>query len=344
MLLLLNADLPEQFPGDERRIHIFTCRRSQCSRNVGSVRALRETRKHKIEGMTEKQTPKPATPTSAFGNGGDLGAMLFGATSTRPAQRKDENTSSPFLASPLSPSGGNHLDEDLPQTPQQTENTGSRDRSMAESFANKLRINGRSPPPQEGSPASELWPPDSDVLKPFPLIHLDAEYEFLTPNPPSLSGASFSKIQNLEQEEENPRGDLDKADKDDFESSLDKTFVKFSECLAQNPEQVLRYEWNGTPLLYSRTDAVGRKLADSTSKSTTGSRSGMPRCEQCGEDRVFELQLVPGAINALEEQVDGSDSMEWGTIILGVCRQNCGRLGDVVFREEWCGVQLEETK
>ena len=56
------------------------------------------------------------------------------------------------------------------------------------------------------------------------------------------------------------------------------------------------------------------------------------------------MQLVPGAIAALEEDdVSLEEGMEWGTIIIGVCGKNCGEVGEMVFKEEWCGVQWEET-
>jgi pre-rRNA-processing protein TSR4 len=78
-------------------------------------------------------------------------------------------------------------------------------------------------------------------------------------------------------------------------------------------------------------------------KAQTTPSQGMPRCESCGAKRVFELQLVPGLISALEEDsVDLEEGMEWGTIILGVCAEDCGEVGKVVYREEWVGVQWEE--
>ena len=142
-----------------------------------------------------------------------------------------------------------------------------------------------------------------------------------------------------------------------FESSMDKTFQRFADRLAQNPEQVLRYEFGGQPLLYSSTDAIGKMLDPhycsgySRSKVTTGSEemsvSGMPRCQNCGAERVFELQLVPHAITVLEENEDvGLEGMDWGTVILGVCSKDCMAKdtpeGEVGYLEEWVGVQWEE--
>ena len=77
----------------------------------------------------------------------------------------------------------------------------------------------------------------------------------------------------------------------------------------------------------------------------------IPRCEYCGSQRVFELQLVPHAISMLEEgreklKLDPKDNadMEWGTIIVGVCGKDCApdEVGVVGWREEWAGVQWEE--
>lgn len=70
----------------------------------------------------------------------------------------------------------------------------------------------------------------------------------------------------------------------------------------------------------------------------------MPRCENCGAGRAFELQLVPGLIEVLEEgeELGFEEGMEWGTVVLGVCKANCAVVGEVAFREEWVGVQWEE--
>ena len=154
-----------------------------------------------------------------------------------------------------------------------------------------------------------------------------------------------------------------KDDKDAFESTLDKTFQKFADRLAQNPEQVLRYEYGGSPLLYSKNDAVGRIFASaqntslssplSTSSETkiqTASHphgaSRIPRCPNCASPRVFELQLVPHAIAELEVEEEGLEGMEWGTVILGVCERDCAErrvgVGEWGWVEEWVGVQWEE--
>ena len=144
-------------------------------------------------------------------------------------------------------------------------------------------------------------------------------------------------------------------DKDVFESSIDKTFQRFANRLAQSPDQVLRYEFQGVPLLYSKNDSIGEILSpapvktEANSKVSTRARpssSGMPACQNCGKPRVFEMQLVPQAIAELEVEETGLDGMEWGTIIVGVCSVDCEekgiRSGEWGWIEEWAGVQWEE--
>lgn len=138
-----------------------------------------------------------------------------------------------------------------------------------------------------------------------------------------------------------------KEDKDVFESTLDSTFQKFADRLSQNPEQVLRYEFRGIPLLYSKKDVVG-KLLSGAGKGRVGAAGGIPRCAACGAGRVFEMQLTPHAILELEREESGLEGMEWGTIIVGVCERDCQAtgvdVGGVGYIEEWAGVQWEEQE
>ena len=106
---------------------------------------------------------------------------------------------------------------------------------------------------------------------------------------------------------------------------------------------MLRYEFKGEPLLYSGTDDVASRFVVPHGKP--GAVRGIPRCESCGAQRVFELQLVPGLIYELEkdEAMDLDEGMEWGTVIVGTCAKNCVVPGEITFREEWVGVQWEEA-
>ena len=93
---------------------------------------------------------------------------------------------------------------------------------------------------------------------------------------------------------------------------------------------------------------AGNSGAGKISTAAVDGSSRIPRCESCGSARVFELQLVPHAISVLEESSEEIlvDGMDWGTIILGVCARDCGaeQIGVTAWREEWAGVQWEETR
>ncbi|KAF9884046.1 hypothetical protein FE257_002331 [Aspergillus nanangensis] len=361
LLLELHGDLPEYFPNDERRLYIFSCPRKPCARKPGSIRALRAVRKTtasapKVEpkkAVTEpkKQELQPQAPKT------DIGASLFGSNSLTGSVSANSN---PFSSSTAGNSNTNPFAAPAPATPaSQTPKPSSAApsaESLAESFADKVRVS--SPPPSSTTQAAPEaatgpqtpWPSQSEFPEPYKQFYLDAEYETMSrPSTPAIPEGVT--IDNTE-EESGAGGSSDL--KDALESELDKAFMKFSTRLAHNPEQILRYEFRGTPLLYSHADAVGKRLHDakggaSGARVTTvaSGASNLPRCEYCGSERVFEFQLVPHAISVLEDAVGLDDAgMEWGTIILGVCNRDCGPQQAKVtgWREEWVGVQWEETK
>jgi pre-rRNA-processing protein TSR4 len=144
-----------------------------------------------------------------------------------------------------------------------------------------------------------------------------------------------------------------KEDKEIYESAHDAVFQKFADRVGQNPEQILRYEFKGKPLLYSDADAVGKALAHAaenggdTKVKVAGAKGGIPRCGNCAAERVFEVQLTPHAITELEAEEMSLDGMEWGTIVVGVCGRDCKPAdiaeGEVGYVEEWVGVQWEEV-
>ncbi|EAW09519.1 small subunit rRNA maturation protein TSR4 [Aspergillus clavatus NRRL 1] len=359
LLLELHGDLPEHFPDDERRLYIFGCPKKACNKKPGSIRALRAVRKTKVEQAPRntEEKPKEDTEKKAKAPKQDIGASLFGGTSLIGSVSANPN---PFSSSnALSSQASNPFAAPATSSPvpaKQTSTTTPSTTSLSESFADKVRVS--SPPPTTAAPESAApaapWPDKSAFPAPYTQFYLDAEYETLSrPSTPTIP--ANVTIDNTE-EEEAAGGSTDL--KDTFESELDKAFMKFSTRLEHNPEQILRYEFRGTPLLYSYSDPVGKLLHDpkhgSGSRVTTvaSGASRFPRCQYCGSERVFELQLVPHAIAVLEEGREGvglgpkdDAGMEWGTIILGVCSKDCGpqQVGVVGWREEWAGVQWEES-
>ncbi|EXJ84979.1 hypothetical protein A1O3_05654 [Capronia epimyces CBS 606.96] len=335
LLLQLNADLQQHFPHDERRLHVFCCRKKNCSKKIGSIRAFREVRKPEARDKREKKNlieTKPGTPVP------DLGTALFGGTGSSSAIDGTNpfslsNSGAQPTANPFSSIGSpSTLAAKPPQRPV------DEPVPLTETFADKLKIGSDRDVNPNNVEVTEHWPEPASVPPPFTSFYLDAYPEELDKEPVELTKAEASKTQY----DVDDSGGAGVSQKDDFESELDKTFQKFSDRIAQNPDQVLRYEFKGEPLLYSGTDGVASRFVVPHGKS--GAIRGIPRCERCGAQRVFELQLVPGLIYELEkdEAMDLEDGMEWGTVILGTCANNCGEPGTVTFQEEWVGVQWEE--
>lgn len=227
--------------------------------------------------------------------------------------------------------------------------------SLSQTFAQKASIATLTSDRNASPKTSQPWPPQSDFPNSFSSYHVDADTEYLEHE--SLSDPSLARLdRGSTNGEGSSTADDDKAA---FESSMDKTFQRFADSLAQNPEQILRYEFGGQPLLYSRSDTVGKLLGidqgrhanvkvqvSANGERSSSSSSRIPRCTNCGSSRVFELQLTPHAIAELEADELSIDGMDWGTIIIGCCSQDCVERGkdsgEVSYVEEWVGVQWEE--
>lgn len=348
LLLQLNGDLPEHFPGHERRLYVLTCRRKTCRRKEGSIRALRGVRITEVKKKDPQPTPK--AEVSAAAPAINLGEKLFGGN---PFSSGGSNSANPFSttagssSNPFSTPLGNPFaaarasTRELAAKPPQNPSSPTAD--LPKTFASALNLkndtteHGPPPPP-------EPWPHESELLPAYPLYYLaDADYE-------TLDKAEDLPIptQTMDIDDGGGSGNQ-KEDKDVYESTIDKTFQKFADRLAQNPEQVIRYEFRGQPLLYSKHDAVGKIFSGGKEHGsvTTASVSGnhIPRCVNCGAGRVFEVQLTPHAIMELESEETDVDGMEWGTIIVGVCEKDCQQrlvTNGVGYVEEWAGTQWEE--
>ncbi|GIZ47740.1 hypothetical protein CKM354_001082500 [Cercospora kikuchii] len=350
LLLQLNADLPDRFAGHERRLYVWACRRKACRRKDGSVRGFRATRQTAVKAVPatagttkgDKSAPAPQPATN-------LGDTLFGVNTTSSAQ------ANPFAAPGISSSANanpfasaSSLAAKPPQKP--AEPTPSE--SLPQTFAEKARL--ASPTEFESTQPigpPQPWPETSAFPEPYPTYYIDADKEYIEATPANDIPQNV-RVDNGEGSSAGGEKDV----KDAFESSMDKTFQKFADRLSQNPEQVLRYEYDGQPLLYSKKDAVGKLLdpnpsqgKDAKVKVAEGGNGGkISRCTNCGAERVFELQLTPHAITELEAEELGLDGMDWGTILLGTCSKDCQargkKEGEVGYIEEWVGVQWEELE
>ena len=383
LLLQLDGDHPEIFPGHERRIYVFACTRKACRRKDGSIRVIRASRltgamatneasslKHdSVATVVSKTSPLPEdlSSRSLSANPSSLGDSIFG---TKPISSA-AGSPNPFMMQPVKSSGkysdstakGNNSaasqsspeeiapgKDRYPITPESQPTI----EDPLPTFAKAAQISSKNGTSEASQPV-EPWPDDKDLPSPYPAYHLEADFEiFDTTNQPLTTKYSMDIDTQPKASSSKSGENGDEEDKDAFESTMDKTFQRFADRLKRNPLQVLRYEFKGSPLLYSKTDSVGRRLSQphssvSNSKVSTiavSGKSNMPSCPSCGANRVFETQLMPQAIAELEVEETSLDGMDWGTIIVGVCEKNChardvGR-DQVSYLEEWVGVQWED--
>jgi pre-rRNA-processing protein TSR4 len=359
LLLQLNGELPERFPHHERRLYVFACRNEKCRRKVGSVRTLRGLRTSQEsvaqnilkevqnakgkEGSEPKQDEtkgKESIPDRS------LGETLFGtkglgsgSRSTNPfasgaanpfSSSTSKPSSTPFNTTPSTNQLSPPSSTQKPPSPSQDSAA-----SLTRSFAQTLALNNSQ---EITSPPPEPWPVDSSLPKPYPVSYLsDAEYETLDLTPLKVPANARMEI-NEPGDNEQGGSSSGGLDKELFESSMDAAFQRFADRIGKNPEQCIRYEFGGTPLLYSKDDKVGRLVAGGTRQ--------IPRCGNCGAGRTFEVQLMPHAITELEAEELGLQGMDWGTIIVAVCERDCQEksagAGEEGYIEEWVGVQWEE--
>ncbi|CAG8954363.1 hypothetical protein HYFRA_00005988 [Hymenoscyphus fraxineus] len=370
LLLQLNADLPERFPGKERRLYILGCRNKACRRKEGSVRALRGSRGFVGAGVSEREKesengnkkvevveekPRINIGETLFGTKGKEGGAVenpfsmggsSGGAKENPFSTGASKASNPFSTPSSAPTQNPFAAKTT--TPSNTtppKSASSPDTtSLPQTFAKALSLNN--PQSTYGPPPiPEPWPTDSKSYPtPYPKLYLvDADYEILDKQP--LDKMEIPQVMDIDEGSGTGSGG-GKEDKEVFESTIDRQFQKFADRVGYNPEQVLRYEYAGAPLLYSTTDAVGKLLSGGGNEKVK-SAGGIPRCGGCGGKREFECQLTPHAIMELERNEEGLDGMEWGTILVGVCAGDCvasyvGK-GEVGWMEEWVGVQWEDA-
>jgi len=311
LLLQLHADLPEHIPGHERQLYVFTCIRKACRRKEGSIRTFRASRV-----MASARNAIAATEPSSFNITSEpkffanLGGDLFGVKISSGSPSSKLN---PFAT----PSSRFHSPENS-----HTNTSGVHD--LALNLARKVSLSVTAEDKEEEGTRPSNHEGDRLIVNllptPFPHYNLDAEYETLDTEP---TQRSVYEEERAASRAEGTDGSSSVKDEITFESTIDRTFQRFADRLAQNPLQVIRYEFQGRPLLYSRNDPIGTIFATSLDISRTKSVSKkLPRCERCGAERVFETQLTPQTIAELEAESEALDGMEWGTIIVAVCRND----------------------
>ncbi|EFX03374.1 pdcd2 domain protein [Grosmannia clavigera kw1407] len=375
LLLQLNGELPDRFPGHERRLYVFACRNKGCRRKAGSIRAIRgvrmdvaaavaeaaaAARKKKEKEEREAREAKEAKQTAPV-----LGEALFGVKNPFAAGGSNlgGGGSNPFGGNPFSLGGASANGSKNPfsmgspavakeaaaEAKEAKETEEAKEvKDLPRTFAETLSLNNKEAAAPTAAPVIEPWPAVETWPVTYPVSWIaEAEYETLDPTPAMPEQA----VQMEVDDGSGGGGSSGKEDKYVFESSMDAAFQRFADRVSQNPEQVIRYEFAGQPLLYSKDDTVAGlwQTQQQAGVGVTTMAAGPPRCTACGGRRVFEVQLMPHAIALLEADEMGLEGMDWGTVMVAVCEQDCqgrGRVADkeATYLEEWVGVQWEDLQ
>lgn len=168
----------------------------------------------------------------------------------------------------------------------------------------------------------------NEFIQPY---YLDVELEDQTEDHIKLDNHVQELLKNYKLKEKNEKGESSK-DTNEY-SKMDETDIlenynndiltyKFYKKLSLASGQVIRYAWNQKPLLNSSNV----KLEPFT-------------CDKCGSEKVFEFQLMPALINRLKFKNNQSLNLEFATILVFTCKQNCS---NKMLTKESC-VVLEEN-
>ncbi|PWW72804.1 hypothetical protein C7212DRAFT_334714 [Tuber magnatum] len=363
LLLQLNGEIPES--PHARMFYLFACRTKGCRRRKNYAKVLRAVmrstdvpeepeipinapKKEDFPGLEKKAvqcgdflfggSSKPAAGSNPFS---------MGSTTTSPnpfSTKPAANNANPFSSSTTNPNplSSPTAQQSPPGAPQTST------KSLTKSFAETLKLAEGSLPSHETGDAryfgpAEPWP--EKLPHEYPIFHLDAEYEAIEKTT-GLKAHQLKKYERLMSQTEDDDGEKPGQDNDTPSNDQidDDIFQRFADRIANNPEQVLRYERGGTPLFYAVSDDVGR-LLNPNDEGFLATR--IPKCGNCGGSaRVFEFQIMPHAITVLEGDGEGFDGMDWGTIMAFTCKcvpkvLDGNRVGYV---EEHVSVQWEKQR
>jgi len=113
---------------------------------------------------------------------------------------------------------------------------------------------------------------------------------------------------------------------DEIESGqdVDKTCDKFRERIRRAPDQILRYDRRGKPLLCAANPPLKP-----------------PSNCTCGSKRSFEFQVMPQLLNELHLGLDADVGVDWGSLYVFTCDQSCNHTGYI--QEEVQLIDFEAT-
>lgn len=340
-LAMINADLPDEWY--DRRLYVLTCIEPKCRRKEGSVRAIRGIKKDPAEmarrekeqtDKLERERQREEEQLKKEEEDRQKLQGLFGKKdSSNPFASKSGGN--PFASKSSNPFAKKN-DEKAPAKPTFAE--------VSKPAMSKIE--------KPIDPVGDL-PQYPGYILFFDQEVLDPKNQYLPPLPDNLKIQEDGTV--IDDNASISSGNLPKVNPNEKNSEDisklvdDATFQNFTNVVSFNTGQVVRYELNGQPLLYSSKDKVSKVFYDSDGKLRKSSEWTIPApaFNPSGERR-FELQLMPKMIIDLEKDADIDilrDGMEWGTIIVATDAADVAPSLDsngVCYVEEWVGVQWEE--
>ncbi|CAG8822823.1 24968_t:CDS:2 [Gigaspora margarita] len=363
MFLLFQGFIPLEESPYERIIYVWVCNQQKCMKCPGSFRAIRA---HRLDENTIFNLGDTLFSTQDMPSAmGGLDGMLF--DNDNGADKLSANITSKSMlpkAQVVYDFDVNHSSNtptwsQIVAGPAAVNNVDSK---LHDDITTKLVI----------SDVSEIfsnspWP---EKIPFFPAQYLYITEEILEEKPdPNLKKYERYLNASLDNNEDDSFDWMgEKYEKSCLPRGVDKAFRKFSDRVSEWPDQCIRYEFDGQPLLYNQSDPTASLLLSSphgSVKQLKTSTQRLPKCPKCGSKRVFEFQLMPNmlcilptgeyATNSSEKKNGIKDSkcgiaqfdvgMEWGTIMIFTCQKDCETYNvskdEVSYYEELVLVQYE---
>ncbi|KAG0349353.1 hypothetical protein BG004_007537 [Podila humilis] len=355
LYLLIQAYVPLEKSAYDRVVYVWACNQRLCMRKKGSFRVARALKLNQEYAQKLEKKAKPAATSSAtkplpaanpFAAPGafDMGNALFGGASS--------GFNSPF-ATPVSngfapPAGfGVSAGFGAPAAPPTPLSFAS---ATAFSLPEKNNSNDDKDEQIEVKEESRNWPQSIVSFSPHYLYITEEVIEDSdTEDEIAQRYAHFAQLEQDTNDEDSEGGASwggEAYEKSSLPKGMDKAFQKFTERVQSWPDQCVRYDFPGIPLLFSYSDSTAQQLLPPNtklhSKHVTPSAHRIPRCPACKGPRGFEFQLMPNLLSLLavtsqkylspEEKASlnsrkGADlfniGMEWGTILVYSCVEDC---------------------
>ncbi|CAF1396284.1 unnamed protein product [Rotaria sp. Silwood1] len=170
---------------------------------------------------------------------------------------------------------------------------------------------------------------NNNISFPFYYIIIDDEQIIINEAKLNEKKKLKNKIKHLndidEDDDETTKSGKEKYEKTPDIEHGDVVFYRFQQKIRYAPDQIIRYDWSGNPLILTKFD--GNIL------STT------QKCRYCQSSCVFEFQLMPALVNFLK--IDNQIGLEFGTVFVYTCSANCWNDNNDLYRFENVFVQAD---